>query len=279
MYSPDARANHSLKLACILSLIAGLGMAGASLAGLLLQNSLYPTDELRHSFLANEVVNLIIGLPALLASLWLWRRGQLAGLLLWPGALLYILYNYLAYLIGIPFGWLFPIYLILVGLSAYLFFFLLSVINQASIPEQLAGVAPVKTAGSVLVGLGALFLLRALGMIVTASLDQMALPRSDIGVLAADMLLSLIWIAGGVSLLRRRPLGVALGLGLLYSGSMLFIALIVFILLGPALTGTPLAWMDVIVVLLMGMVCFIPFYVYLKRVLSKGKLHHENYTL
>lgn len=279
MYSPEMRANQSLKLAYTLSLIVGLCMAGASLAGLLLQSNLYPTDELRHSFLANEVVNLIIGLPALLVSLWLWRRGQLSGLLLCPGALLYILYNYVAYLIGIPVGWLFPIYLVLVGLSAYLLIYLLSLMDQASIQEQHAGVAPVKIAGSVLVGLGALFLLRALGMIVTTNLNQMSLPRSDIGVLTADGILSLIWIAGGVLLLGRRPLGYALGLGLLYSGSMLFIALIVFLLLGPALTGTPLAWSDVMVVLLMGMVCFIPFYVYLKRVLSKGKLHHENYTL
>jgi len=245
-------------------------MAGASLAGLLLQNSLYPTDELRHSFLANEFVNLFIGLPVLLISLWLWRRGQLVGLLLWPGALLYILYNYIAYLIGVPFGWLSFVYLVLVVLSAYLLFYLLSVMDQTSIQEQLAGDMPVKIAGLVLVGLGALFLLRALGMIVTTSLNQMALPRSEIGVLTADVILSLIWIAGGVLLLRRRPLGYALGLGLLFSGSMLFIALIVFLLLGPVLTGMPLALIDVIVVLVMGMVCFIPFFLVLRAVLSKS---------
>ena len=69
-------------------------MAFASLAGLLFQSSIYPTYELRSAFLANEVINLLIGLPILLGSMGLTRRGSLAGLLLWPGALLYILYNY-----------------------------------------------------------------------------------------------------------------------------------------------------------------------------------------
>ena len=59
---------------------------------------------------------------------------------------------------------------------------------------------------------------------------------------------------------------------LLFSGSMLFIALIIFLLLGPVLTGESFPITDVMVVLIMGMICFIPFFLYLRGALMKGKL-------
>jgi hypothetical protein len=77
---------RSLTLAFALSLVVALLVAGGSLAGLLFQGSLYPTQELRRSFVANDAVNLFIGLPILLGALWLSRRGRLIGLLFWPGA-------------------------------------------------------------------------------------------------------------------------------------------------------------------------------------------------
>jgi len=122
-----------------------------------------------------------------------------------------------------------------------------------------------------LVVLGSLFILRALSMIVGAGMNHITFPMVEIGVLIADMLLSAIWIAGGALLLLRRPLGYASGLGLLFSGSMLFIALILFLLLGPVLTGAPFALTDVIVVLIMGMSCFIPFFLFLRGVITKEK--------
>lgn len=271
MNSHPAIVKQDLELAYGLSSLTGLLMAGASLTGLLFQSSIYPTDELRQSFIANEVVNLFIGLPILLVSMWLARRGWLAGLLLWPGALLYILYNYIAYVIGVPFGWITFVYLALVLLSAFLLFYLFNAIDQKFVQEHLAGSVPARFSGLVLLGLGALFILRALGIFVQASTAQMSLLLPEIGVLIADMVLSLIWIAGGVLLLRRKPLGYAGGLGLLFSGSMLFIALIIFLLLGPVLTDVPFALADVIVVALMGMVCFVPFTLYLRGVIMREK--------
>ena len=93
----------------------------------------------------------------------------------------------------------------------------------------------------------------------------------EIGVLVADVVLSTAWIAGGVFLLLRKPLGYASGLGLLFCGSMLFAALILYLLLGPVLTGAAFSLVDVLVVLIMGMVCFIPFFLFLR-----GVLLHKN---
>jgi len=261
--------NEKLMPAFALSLVIALLMAGVSLVGLLFQSRIYLIYELHNAFIANDFVNLCIGLPVLLGSMWMTRRGNLAGLLLWPGALLYILYNYIAYVIGMPLSWISLIYLALVLLSGYVIFDLLRNIDKNAILERLAGAVPVKTSGWILVILGSLFILRAIGMIAQASINQITLPMSEIGVLIADMVLSAIWIAGGILLMLRKPLGYASGLGLLFAGSMLFIALIIFLLLRPLLTEAPFALTDVIVVLLMGMSCFIPFILFLRGVLLR----------
>lgn len=65
---------------------------------------------------------------------------------------------------------------------------------------------------------------------------------------------------------RRKPLGYVSGAGMLFQGSMLFVGLIAIILLQPFLTGVPVTWMDVIVVTLMGSVCFVPFGLFVRGV-------------
>ena len=260
---------RNLTLAYALSLAITLLMASLSLGGLLYQSTLYPTSELRQSFLANDVVNLLIGLPILLGSIWLTRRGKLVGLLLWPGALLYILYNYIAYVFGIPFGFVSWAYLALVGLSVYTIYELLKSIEEQSIGEQLSGVVPVKISGWVLIVLGVAFLFRAVGMIAQASLDGTRLPVSEIGVLIADLVLSIFMIVGGTWLLRRMPLGYVSGLSLLFAATLLFIGLIAFLLLQPVLTAAPFLLVDVTVVFIMGLVCFIPFVLFLRGVVSR----------
>jgi hypothetical protein len=201
--------------------------------------------------------------------MWLARGGRLVGLLLWPGVLLYILYNYIAYAIGIPFSAVTFIYLVLVLLSAYAIFDLLKSIDKKSVQDRLDGVVPVRIAGWTLVVLGALFILRSIGVIVQASTNQTSVPASEIGVLIADVALSTLLVAGGVLLLRRMPLGYASGLGLLFAANMLFIALIIFLLLQPVLAGVPFVLVDVIVVFAMAVICFIPFVLFMRGVVSK----------
>lgn len=259
---------RTLKPVYWLSAVSGTLMTAASLGGLLFTSAFYPTDELQRAFLANDLVNLIIGLPALLAAVWLARRGKWVGLLTWPGALLYVLYNYSVYLLGIPLGLLTIAYLTLVLLSAWGFVLLLARIDRPAVGERLYGEVPVKFAGWVLVLFGVGFLARAVGMFAEAGSTQTVLPMTEVGLLAADMIFSALWITGGISLLRRQPLGYTGGLGLLLTGCTLFIGLIIVLLVGPILTEAVFAPVDVIVVALMGLVCFVPFGLYLRGVMS-----------
>ncbi len=102
---------------------------------------------------------------------------------------------------------------------------------------------------------------------VNAINTEGTLAQTELAVNIADFLITPAWIIGGILLWRRRELGYMTGLGLLFQGSMLFIALIVFLLLQPLLTAASFAVVDVIVIFLMGLICFIPFVLFLRGVM------------
>ena len=139
---------HPLTLSYVFSLVVALIMTVASVAGLLYPTRLYPTDELRQSFVANDVVNLFIGLPILLGSMWLARRGKLIGLLLWPGALFYVPYNYLVYTFALPLNVGLLLSLVLLTLSTYTTIGLVAGIDGKEVQRRLSGVVPERLAGA-----------------------------------------------------------------------------------------------------------------------------------
>jgi hypothetical protein len=261
---------RNIALAYTFSLVIALLIAALSVAGLLYQTSIYPTDELRKSFVSNDVVNLFVGLPILLGSMWFTRRGRLIGLLLWPGALLYVTYNYIAYAAAMPFTLPFVLYLALVALSVYTMFGLLSRMDSTAIQQRLNGAVPERFAGGVLVGFGGLFFLRGIGRVVSVLTGQAALAGPEMAVLVADFLTMPAWIVGGALLWRRQAFGYLTGAGLLFQASMLFIGLLVFFVLQPFLTATPFPLKDFVMIFAMGLVCFIPFALFVRGVVSKG---------
>jgi hypothetical protein len=246
-------------------IVAGL-MAAASLAGLLFPGALYATVELQQSYLTNDVVNLIVGLPVLAGAIWFARRGSLLGLLLWPGALLYVVYNYLAYAFGNPLGWLTFVSLALVVISTLAIINLMGCIDAEDVKELLVDVTPRRSAGGVMIVFGVFFIFRIAGIIANAMSEQMPLPYSEIGVAVADVALSILFIVGGVLLLRRKALGYVSGLGLLFAASTLFIGLLIYFILEPFVSDVFFAWVDFLVVLVMSLICFIPFGMYVRAI-------------
>ncbi len=259
---------HNLKLAYLFSLLIGLLTGIASIAGLLSPDVFYPTPELRQSFLANDVVNLLIALPILLGSMWLARRQKLIGLLFWPGALFYGLYNYTIYLFAIPFNAAFMLYLAIVTLSTYTTIGLMATIDGAKVKEQLVGRVPERLAGGVLSGFGVLFILRTIAVMAGALASQTPLARMELALLLTDFLVSPAWIIGGALLWRRQALGYVSGTGLLFQASMLFVGLIFVLLLQPLLTPAPFDLIDVMVIFVMGLICFVPFALYVRGVVK-----------
>ena len=260
------RCNPTLIYA--LSFIVAILMVTASIAGLLYPTVIYPTDELLRSFVSNDVVNLFIGLPILLGSMWLAWRGKLIGLLLWSGALFFVLYNYLVYVFAMPFNVAFLLHLALVTLSVYTLIALVASIDGKVVQQRLTGAVPERLAGGVLAGLGLLFFLRVIGVLVNALISQTPIAETELALHTADFLITPAWVIGGVLLWRRKEFGYVTGLGLLFQASMLFIGLIIFLLLQPFLTTAPFVLVDVVVIFAMGLICFIPFALFVRGVVS-----------
>ena len=257
---------RNLKLVYILSFIIATLMAVVSIAGILFRSTIYPTDELLVTFMSNDVVNLLIGLPIILGSIFLAMRGKLIGLLFLPGALFFVLYNYLIYVLAMPFNSAFLLHLTLFTLSVYTIIILVASIDGKKIQQRLAGAVHERIAGGILVGLGFLFLLQVVGVMINSLANQTPITETELATHVSDFLISPALVIGGTLLWRRKEFGYVSGLGLLFQASMLFIGLIVFLIIQPFLTSTPFLLVDVLVVFIMGLICFIPLTLFVRGI-------------
>lgn len=259
---------RNLRFLYSLSFIIAVLMAAASVTGLMAGTTIYPADDLFQSFVPTDIVNLLIGLPILLGSMWLARRGRWVGLLLWPGALFYVLYNYTVYVFAMPFNVAFLLHLTLLTLSVYTLIGLVTSIDGQTVQRRLAGSVPERVAGGILAGLGLLFFLRVIGVLGGALTSQTPVAETELALHVSDFSIAPALIIGGVLLWQRKELGYVTGLGLLFQASMLFVGLIILLLVQPFLTAAPFLLVDVVVILVLGLICFIPFALFVRGVVS-----------
>jgi hypothetical protein len=255
----DLPTTRPLTFAYVLSLVIALFIAIASVVGILYRTLVYPTHELLLSQVPLDAVNLVIGLPVLLGSVWLAQRGKLIGLLCWPGALLYVLYIYITCVIGVPFGVLFLPHLLLVTLSAYTAIGLVASIDSEAVAQRLIGKVPARIAGGILFAAALLFLLRQIGLIITALTTQTPVDTGDPTWISDVTVLCPTWLVGGMWLWQRKSMGYTAGAGLLLLAGVLFIGAI-FPFAYPALsTGAPVDVGGVVFLSIMGAICLVPF--------------------
>ncbi|MBN2005603.1 MAG: hypothetical protein JXA21_19755 [Anaerolineae bacterium] len=253
-----------------LSFLVAALVAATSLGGLLFQPIFYPTEELRHSFISNDVVNLFIVLPVLLGAMALARRGKLVGLLFWPGALLCVPYNAIAYTVATASPWLSVVYLVQIVSSGYTISRLVAAIDESVVQQRLAGAVPEKFAGGVLAGLSGFFFLRSAVLLVRALTGSLVVARAEVATLIADIVAAPVWIAGGIVLWRKRATGYVVGAGLLFQLSILFAGLLIFFVLQPLMTAAPFPLEDFVVILVMGLICFVPFGLYTYGIIRRS---------
>jgi len=103
---------------------------------------------------------------------------------------------------------------------------------------------------------------------ILAVATETLINRSDLSVMIAHFLVSPAMIAGGILLWQRKALGYVSGTGLLFQLSMLFIGLIILMVLQSVMTSELFILTDIIIVLIMGLVCFIPFGLFIREVIS-----------
>lgn len=207
----------SLVVAALMAVASGAGHLLGS-AGLYGPNPALGVTEaeaglLLPGFLGQDAFNLLVGVPLLLGSLWLARRGSLVGLLFLPGTLFYALYWNVLYLTGAPFSVLFLVYVPLVTLSAFTIIGVVSSTDGEEVRRRLSATVPARAIGALLVVLGLLTLAQdTTGALVTALADDAPADPAARPVWISDLALRApAVIVGGALLWRRQPLGYVAG--------------------------------------------------------------------
>ena len=242
MTSPSV-TKYDLRLAYIASLLVAVGMAAVSLAALVDWDRVYPGIEAKMLplFVGQDALNLVVGLPILLGAMVLARRGALIGLLLWPGALFYVAYDYGYYVLGAPYTVFFLPYIGLVTVSMYAAIAVVVGIDGTAVRERLSGVVPVRPVGGFLAVVALLF--TALWTMLNLSAAAGSSPIDPVLRVVTIMDLSVqlpALLLGGILLWRRAPIGYVVTAGLLLQAAAYLVGLSAITLLQEALMGTPI---------------------------------------
>lgn len=204
----------SLRIPYLLTLIVAALLIVSSVAGLLFgQRGLYqPEPRMLAAFMSQDVISLIVGLPLLLGSLWLARRGSARGLLLWLGTLFYIAYGYAYYVFAAPFGVLFFVYVALVALSLYSTVWALLTLRAEDVRSHFRAATPVRAVASYLLGIALIFsLMWTTSIVVTLASGAEIDPVLRL-VASLDFIAPLpSMLIGGLLLWRRHAWGYVVG--------------------------------------------------------------------
>ncbi len=231
-----------------LILLTGILALAASAAGLLWQagdgpftftslhhqlvamdgQGLYRNDTLFNAatFRGTDIVTLIIGLPLLLVTTLLNRRGSLRGGFLLAGALSYFLYISASMALGAAYNSLFLLYVAYFSASLFAFILAFTSIDLQRLPEHISLRLPRRGIGWFLIAF-ALVLIMVWLSDVLVSISQGRVPELlgsyttmvtyvlDLGIIAPVLILSGVWV------LRRVSLGYLTAAVMLILGTMI----------------------------------------------------------
>jgi hypothetical protein len=249
---------RDLTLAYLVSLVIALVMASAAIADLLSGAGIYPGVEAKvlPLFFGQDARNLAVGLPMLIGSMRRTRRGALIGLLLWPGALFYILYDYGYYVVGAPFHAFFLPYLALMTLSAYTIIGIFTSFDGNAVCAKLVGAVPSRLVSGVLAVLALLFMTLWTGMTVSALVSGVTLDPIPHVVVIMDLTVQLPGLLiGGVLLWRRESVACVIAVGLLLQAGVYLIGLSVITVLQEVVMPLPFDPIAVVPGCLVGAIC------------------------
>jgi hypothetical protein len=234
---------YDLRLAYIASLLVAVGMAAVSLAALVDWDRVYPGIEAKMLplFVGQDALNLVVGLPILLGAMVLARRGALIGLLLWPGALFYVAYDYGYYVLGAPYTVFFLPYIGLVTLSMYSAIAVVVGIDGNAVRERLSDVVPVRLVGGFLAVVALLFTALWTALNLSAATGSSPIDPVLRVVTIMDLSIQLpALLLGGILLWRRASIGYVVTAGLLLQAATYLAGLSAITLLQEGLMGAPI---------------------------------------
>jgi hypothetical protein len=226
---------------------------------ILFSHSIYNTIELYNAFAANDIVNLILGVTILFLVMWLIRKNKAIGLFCLSGNLLFVIYNHIAYMIASRNIYSYIANSLILILAIISIVLLNKTINGKSVYVLLNDILPRKTFGSLIIGLGLVFLIRSIIGVINHYNGQALLTIPELAVNISDMFVCSFWVVMGVLLLAKKHLGYSTIIGIYFQASFLFVGLILFLILNPIVCNVKFSAADLITIAIMSLICIIPF--------------------
>lgn len=204
-----------------LSLTAALLAAAGSAVGLVVDRRIYggETPVLADAASAQDIVNVVLVAPLLVALGVMASGGSLRAYLGWLGCVAFTAYNYAIYSFSVQFGPLFLVWIAVLGLSIFALVGGLSTVDATHTKARFGGSAMPVPAWFLIAG-GVLFAVLWLSEIVpdllggdpSRSATAWRVPTNPVHVLDLAFFLPAV-VTSGVLLLRRHPFGYATAVG------------------------------------------------------------------
>jgi len=163
---------------------------------------------------AQDLTNIVLAVPSLLASAFLIRNGSRRATFVWLGAALYIFYTFVIYCFAVHFNSFFLVYCAVLGLTFYSIISLLLSLDMPAIKNWFAEDKSNNASICFLIAISILFFLIWMKAIIPAlvsgeppqELREDGLLTNPVHVLDLSFFLPGIFISG-ILLKRKRPLG------------------------------------------------------------------------
>jgi hypothetical protein len=167
--------------------------------------------------IAQDIANLALAAPAMVILAALALRGSLRAYLLWLGVLTFTVYNYVIYVVSVPFGPLFLLWVAVLGMCIYALIGGIASADHDAVAARYASRRAVSVVAWALIVVAILFALLWLSEDVPAlltgarpqSVADMALPTNPVHILDLAFFLPAV-IVTGVLLLKGKPLAYTL---------------------------------------------------------------------
>jgi hypothetical protein len=244
----------------VFSFLVLLWFVASSLVNVLFPKEIYPSYGLQATLYPNDVINLFLGVVALLLCTLKAARKSRLFLPFRSAMLLFILYNAIVSVYANTNGM--DIMLLLLAIAAVLT--LVEAAEYQKLLEMELSPTNDRRYASILIVFALIFILRAVLQLFNK--DTTATQR---GVSLADILLCSLWLANGIGFLRN-PKRCFLPAFISYiHGSLLFLSLVLYLVVQPLLLDTPFQVVDFVVISGMSLACFLP------RILLGKQIHNR----
>jgi len=245
-------------LAAICGLLPGQGVGYEfqSLHGQMVSiygRGLYGSDSVSMATQAmgQDIITIFLGVPLLLISLHLARKGLMKGKLFLTGALGYFLYTYTSYSFCSMYNSFFLIDVVLMSMSFFAFTLSMMSFDMAELTHCFSKKLPVKLIGGLLIFIASLLCLMWLKMILTPLLaggvpvklehyTTLPIQGLDLGFIIPVAILS------GILLIKRNPFGYLLATVITIKETAMLVAITAMIVM-QAMQGVPLDLVEVMV--------------------------------